>query len=456
MRQRVLFAPRNISGQAAEYAEAIRPLGFDGEVWSYGPPAFGFAADRVVDPDRLLADPRFRWELFDEAIRRFDIFHFQYSRSLLPPEGITLPELWDLPLLRSLGKRVIMNFRGSDVRLPSEHVRREPDSYLRAQVGTVDEDRIRGRVAICRRFCDALLVSTPGLLDDVPDARWLPHVIDVATWRTQRGNEPDIPVVLHAPSSRTAKSSDIVDAEMHSLARDGTIDYRPVEGLSRSDLQRAIQTADIVIDSLTIGDHGLLSVEAMAAGAIPIAHVAATNRGRNPGLPVVESTIHDLREVVGSLARDPLRRSQLRMECQGFVMERHDRQAVGPELVDLYRAPRSPVNRAYPDWPRSDQQRRIMALETRIDELEADVDPLVRGFMPFRTTLPRRVADQLIATIEELEAELAARGSDAPTDRGRRRTQAPPAGLRDRLKAHPRIHRFVRTARRQLARVKAR
>ena len=140
MTTRVLYAPRNISGQATEYVHAVRPYGFDGEVWSYGETAYDFPADRVVDTERLLTDPRARWDLFDEAVRSFDVFHLIYSRSLLDPLGHVLPELWDVPLLKSLGKRVVMHFRGSDVRRPSVHVEKEPDSYLRG--ADVDEERI--------------------------------------------------------------------------------------------------------------------------------------------------------------------------------------------------------------------------------------------------------------------------------------------------------------------------
>jgi hypothetical protein len=85
----------------------------------------GFDADRVLEKSRLVGDPQYRWSVLEEAVRRFDTFHFQYSRSLLFPPEAGLPDLWALPLLKSLGKRVFMHFRGSDVRLRSVHLARE-------------------------------------------------------------------------------------------------------------------------------------------------------------------------------------------------------------------------------------------------------------------------------------------------------------------------------------------
>lgn len=447
MTTRVLYAPRNISGQASEYVAAVAPFGFEGEVWSYGDVAFGFSADRTLDSERLLTDPGHRWEVFDDAVRRFDVFHLQYSRSLLAPQGVVLPELWDLPLLKSLGKQVFMHFRGSDVRLPSVHLRTEPDSYFKDAGLDIDEDRIHARVSICRRYCDAMLVSTPGLLDYVPDAIWVPHVIDVAAW-SPSGPRPsrNRPVVAHIPSSRATKGSDAVDPAMRALDADGVVEYRPLHGLAREELRAALQDTDILIDSLTIGDHGLISVEAMAAGAVAVAHIREENRRRNPGCPVVEATVHDVGEVVRRLAEDPQRRAAVAAEGRAWVEARHDRPVVGSLLADLYRRPPRPVELSHPDWPRSETRRRVRELEARVEQLESDVDPLLEGVGPLVRSLPTFVTARLLRRIDELEQALAERDPDHPALRrtGRRALAGAERSWRDRLKEHPSVHRAAR------------
>ena len=161
-KRKVLLAPRNISNQAIAYKQALSGTQYEAEVWSFGEPAFGFTSDRVFDEERLVFDLQYRTEMFSEAVRRFDIFHFQFSRSLLPVRE-ELPMLWDLPLLQSCGKRVLMHFRGTDVRRRQAHIKREPHSYFLDGGRSVDERVIDDRVAICRMWCDRLLVSTPGL-----------------------------------------------------------------------------------------------------------------------------------------------------------------------------------------------------------------------------------------------------------------------------------------------------
>src|SRR5260221_3696816 len=134
-------------------------------------------------------------------------------------------------LLLDNKKRVYMHWHGSDVRLPSVHAEREPDSYLAGS--SVDEDAIRARISIARRYCDAVFVSTAGLPDYVPDAELVPLALDVAAWRTPRGVEPAVPVVVHLPSRRLTKGSDLVDEALRPLHDEGVVVYRPLSGLSR-------------------------------------------------------------------------------------------------------------------------------------------------------------------------------------------------------------------------------
>jgi len=452
---RVLYAPRNIAGQATEYAAAVRPLGFAAEVWSYGDPAFDFGADRVLDRERLLTDPRHRWDVVDEAVRRFDVFHFQYGRSLLDPQAPGLPDLWDLPLLKSLGKRVVMHFRGSDVRLRSVHLAREPHSYFRLADAPCDEPRIAARIAVCRRYCDRMFVSTPGLLDYVPDATWVPHVVDATALATPRGPEPAVPVVVHVPSSRATKGSDVVDPALRGLDGEGVIRYRPLSGLSRAGLLAALRSADVVVDSLTIGDHGLTAVEAMATGAVAVAHVHPRNRDRNPGVPVVEATVEDLAEVVRGLAGDPARRAALRELGRAWVAARHDRPVVGALLAEAYRAPPTRPALGPIDWPRSDAQRRVAELEAEVERLRRDVDPLTEGVGLLTRTAPRFAVERLLARVAQLEAALAVHEPSSPLlRRGGRALAGPARGVREVLREHPALHRLARSAARRARRLR--
>jgi hypothetical protein len=122
----------------------------------------------------------------------------------------------------------------------------------------------------------------------VPDAVWIPHALDPRAWRRPERTEPDVPTVVHIPSNGSLKGSAAIDEQLGELARSGVCRYRPLRNISRSALRQELHAADILVDSVAIGDHGLISVEAMAAGVIAVAHIHERNRDRNPGVPVVE------------------------------------------------------------------------------------------------------------------------------------------------------------------------
>ena len=443
---RILFAPRNISGQAQEMAEAVRAYGHDAEVWSFGPPALGFGADRVFDKDRLLTHPDYRWSMFDEAVRRFDLFHFIYGRSLLDPVDPVLPPLWDLPVLKFLGKRVIMHFRGSDVRLASMHRQREPDSYFNDALDPIDEEAIRTRVSVARRHCDALLVSTPGLIDYVPDALLVGHALDPVAWSRTRTTETDVPLVVHIPTNPHIKGTPAIEAALEPLARTGTIRYRRLEGLNRSELRSALWEADMVVDSLRIGDHGLISTEAMAAGCIALAHIHPRNRERIPGVPVVEVEAGTLGTVVGGLAANPERRSELRKAGLAWVSARHSHQAIGALLDSLYARPAAEPFLHRPDWPIEAGTHRLSELERELEHLTKEGHQLFAGWVPPARENPRFLLDRLVARVRDLEHMVLDLGGEVPDPLGNRPLgRVPPKrSLRRRLRSVPALHLLVR------------
>lgn len=424
-------------------AEAVRSAGHSADVWVFGESPFGISGARSFDKPRLLADPEYRWDMFDEAIRNFDVFHFMAGHSLLDAAEPTMPILWDLPLLRLLGKKVVMHFRGSEVRMPSIHLEREPDSYFKNMAQLPDEGSMQSRISVTRRHADTMLVSTPGLLDYVPDAEWVGHVVS-PVGSTLRQGEPTVPHVVHIPSNPVFKGTESIVKSMDSLAQKGAITFELLQGISVTEVHDKLAQADMLIDSIAIGDHGLISVEAMARGCIAVAHIASVNRERNPGTPVVEATGESLGEVVAALAGDPDRRAQLRVTGIEWVSKRHSLETVGKQLAEIYSRPRSFPDTHRPDWPTSSGTAHVRDLERRLEEYESDGHSLFAGHgAPSRTVTPNQV-ERLSQRILELEAAMSAGGLEPPdpVTGGWIRQYQP--SRRSRLFKYPRVHLLLR------------
>ena len=236
----------------------------------------------------------------------------------------------ELAWLRDAGVATAMIFHGSDIRDPDAHIRREQWSPFLDK--RVPRRLLRRRAAVTRRRAIGsgmpLFVTTPDLREDLPSARWCPVVIDPERWH----RSPDTsgpPLVVHAPSSGPMKGTAHVTDRMRALEQAGAIRYREVSGVSPDQMRSVFADADIVLDQFLIGSYGVAACEAMAAGAVVVAHVSEAVRrevaeASGHDLPVVEATPETLTEVVRVLASSPTERAARGVEGQAFVRAVHD------------------------------------------------------------------------------------------------------------------------------------
>src|SRR6266487_3550217 len=110
---KILHLPLNIANQPGYIARAQRRLGHEADVWEFGNSWFQFPVDRIID--QTAKDVRVLWDAFLDAVDHYDVFHFNFGRGFFSYPWSGLPTLWDLPVLRALGKKVFMTWHGMDV-----------------------------------------------------------------------------------------------------------------------------------------------------------------------------------------------------------------------------------------------------------------------------------------------------------------------------------------------------
>ncbi|TDD27486.1 glycosyltransferase family 1 protein [Kribbella turkmenica] len=331
---RLYVAPANFAGQGWLWARAVeRQLTGVGAVTMVGiPSGFRFSSDHHVPDQVYLRSAEWQSEQFEYVRQGFTHALIEAQRpmfgSLFSSNAFT-----EARVLTGYGLRVATIAHGRDVRLPSLHRENYPWSpYLPEEWAEVDvlERQVRRNLAGLASLDLPTFVSTPDLLDDLPDATWCPVVIDPALWETP---EPPLerprPVAVHAPTSSKFKGSDQVDEAMTDLHERGLIEYQRIQGVSPEEVRRIIGSADLVLDQFRLGSYGATACEAMAAGRVVLGHVAEHNRRRvheaaGDELPVVETTVENIREVVLELLEDRGRAQKIAAQGPGFVRRLHD------------------------------------------------------------------------------------------------------------------------------------
>ncbi|GAA2235014.1 hypothetical protein GCM10010401_03590 [Rarobacter faecitabidus] len=306
---RLLIAPANFAGQAAQWAGAVRrdPRVAAINMVTGTANLFGFPADYVV-PNRISAHSR-AWQrrFLDEASATFT--HVLVEAELRPLGGAYRGSVVaQVRALMERGLKVAMVAHGTDVRLPSRHVRDEPDSpYAKdwPDVGLVEQGVLHN-LAILRELSLPTFVSTPGLLADVPDATLLPLRVDAEVWRTAAVRpvlDAAVPRVVHVPSAGRVKGTHRIADAMASMHGNGEIHFSQVSGVAHARMPEYYGEADVVLDQFLIGDYGVAACEAMAAGRVVVGHVSAdvrryVEREFGMTLPIVEATVASLPDVL--------------------------------------------------------------------------------------------------------------------------------------------------------------
>jgi len=306
---RLYVGPVNWAGQGARWARAaeenLPDVAAVNSVYRMGAD-FSHPADNVVPVGVYVASRR--WQRAQWAAVR-DGFSHVLVEAERQPFGAVLDESVASQVERMTrhGLAVAMLCHGSDIRSPSRHAAANPDSPFRAglwsQTPKLERDTRRNR-GLLRELALPVFVSTPDLLLDVPEARWLPVVVEVERWASPAGPlEREIPIVAHAPSKGVVKGSDLVDPVLRALEAEGLISYRRVQGVPVEEMYAVYRDADVVLDQFRLGDYGVAAVEAMAAGRVVVAHVNSSVRDlvrdtTGLELPIVEATAHDLDAVL--------------------------------------------------------------------------------------------------------------------------------------------------------------
>ena len=340
---RILHTPWNVGGHPIGLSRAERELGLDSEVVTFERDPFAFAVDRSYHREGIpawrAAPTRLRF--LGDAIRRYDVFHFNFGTTLLPGWGLPVA-VDELALLRRLGKIVIATFQGDDAR-PAEHQSDPPHPTARAGL----ERRRRNARRRLLRHSHRVFYLNPDLRQWLPGADFCAYAsFDPWSVTPVPPREEGELTILHAPSNRTSKGTAEVLAAVDAVrARGFPIRLDLVERVTREEALARCARADIAIDQLKVGWYGGFAVEAMSLGKPVLCRIRDDAPGDNPfgeALGLVRTSAGTLVDDLVGLIENPERRLAAGAAGRAFVERHHDPRVVARHVLDgLVDLPRS-------------------------------------------------------------------------------------------------------------------
>jgi glycosyltransferase involved in cell wall biosynthesis len=306
---RVTHCPVNVAGIPWENVQALRRKGIDARlvVFERGRlhPEADWSLDRHGPLPRRLAQQALA---FATLAPQTDIFHFYFGLTLLPRSV-------QFPLLRALGKKSVFHYLGSDIR------------------GKTPAELAYGKRA------DAEIVGSYDAIRWVPEAHVVPPGLDLRPFTPRPPSDNPRPLVVHAPSNRAKKGTQFVIDACAQLP----VELDVVEGVPHDVARERYARADIVVDQLNAGWHGVFALECMALGKPIVTYlkpdvVERSADGYGIRVPIVPATKETLVAALRPLVEQPALRREIGAQSRAYVERVHDIDRVADRLVDVYRS----------------------------------------------------------------------------------------------------------------------
>lgn len=330
----------SFGGQMIEMCNALKDLGIDATSCHFRERTFRFKPDICLHLEKYSKEKmeEKRAEFFHQAVQDYDVFHFHFGETFFP-------DCSDLPILKEMGKKVVIQHRGSDVRVLAI-ARSFNNPFVRIKLGRSRKmSAIDTKLKELSSYIDHAIVADYELYPYIRGYYKNIHIIRQAINTNKFIPEypsplQDKPLIIHAPTDTNVKGTEYVLDAIKRLERKSlSFEFKLIEKMQHEEALKLYRTADIIIDQLLIGSFGIFSLEAMALGKPVVCYIRDGMDGKYPGkLPIVNANPDTLYDTLKYLIKNPEKRYKIGYRGRRYIEKHHDSVMIAKQLVDLYKS----------------------------------------------------------------------------------------------------------------------
>ena len=347
----ILHCPSDVGGNPWGLSRAERALGLQSDMVVFNQQWFGYNNDINLNLNAspvLIKDFK-RFRFYKSALDKYDVFHFNFGRSILDYPFSGIFNYIDLPALKRKGKKVMMTFQGCDARIKQYCCKNfEISACAECKVwycNRVTDAMKERRLAKISKFADNIFVLNPDLKHFLPDAEFLPYAsVDPRQWRPAENHssgETDTHInLLHAPSNRSIKGTEHIIQACKALEKEGyPVNLVLAENIPHAKMKAVYESADIFVDQLLVGWYGAAAVEAMSLGKPSVCYLRESDVSWLPfkdSIPVISATCDTIYDVLLDLIENRRHLKDIGMRSRAYVEGVHDPVKIALQLKHIY------------------------------------------------------------------------------------------------------------------------
>ena len=181
-------------------------------------------------------------------------------------------------------------------------------------------------------------VSTPDLLEFVPEAEWLPNPVNLDALNSSETSITGPLKILHASTNREVKNTKAVESAISKLKDSGLdIHFTLLENIQHTELMEQISKHDLVIDWMNpeYGIYGVFSIESMALGRAVICTLT-DSLYEGYDLPIINSSPDNLELLIKEIYNNRQMLVEKGQLGSGFVNKNHNPISTAERVLKKY------------------------------------------------------------------------------------------------------------------------
>lgn len=270
---------------------------------------------------------------------KYEVFHLHFGHTI-SPNG------WEFRILKCIGRRIIVQYRGCDIRTrrknylvnPKVNICEDCDYSFACEKTTVETKR-----KASLELGDYFLVTTPDLRDFIPGAEQMPFltypnsVFEKSSGCSIRNkNAIKIVHVTNHPGIEGTKH--ILNSIARINGRDGkNINFVFLKGVPNSVYIKELENADLSIGKMKMGYYANAQIESLMMGVPAITWVRAellTKEIRESGLIIC--SLNNLEETLRFYINHPEELREKRKIAKESVLKLHNNSEICGRLKEIY------------------------------------------------------------------------------------------------------------------------
>lgn len=332
MNVKVVQGTMEIANQMNTISKGLKNIGIDVTTVDYYPNYLSYRSDRTLDLNEFenLNSANIEMKkIASKLIAEKDIFHFHFGTSLTLDHS-------DLPLLEELGKKVIMQYWGSDVRLYS--VAKKMNKYVK--VKNYNEDLIKRKVEFLSKYIKHCFVDQElgeYVKNYHSDIHYVKQAIDLEKYKYIEKTDNNRLLIVHAPTSPEIKGTRYIIEAINNLKLKYDFDFELVQGLAHEEAVKVYRKADLIIDQILGGSYGLFSIESMALGKPVICWITDFMKEKYPKeLPIISANPDNIEKKIEHLLKNRDCLPYIGIESRKYVEKHHNSKKVSNQILNIY------------------------------------------------------------------------------------------------------------------------